>query len=87
MRAAPTAALLEHIDHGHGLACVRLAREPGRAVNRYAIVRLADAAVLGELRWAGRAGGYVLVPGPQTTWTSGVLSAVGVWLRRLNRQP
>ena len=29
MQAAATPALLEHLYRGHGLACVRLAREPG----------------------------------------------------------
>ena len=87
MQVAPTRALREHVYQGHGLACVRRARGPGRAVDRYAILRLADAVLLGELRWSGRERCYVLVPGPQTTWTSGVLSEVGVWLRRLNRQP
>jgi hypothetical protein len=76
----------ELVDTGHGVACVRLIREPGRTVDRYAIVRLVDQSVLGELRWSGKERCYVLVPQPQTVWASGILSEIGVWLRRLTRQ-
>ena len=72
------------IYRGHGVACVRLAHAPGRP-QRYAIVRMSDGAMLGELRWSGKGRCYVLVPGPQTAWESGMLSLVGVWLRRLTR--
>jgi hypothetical protein len=75
----------ELVYTGHGVACMRLVREPGRTVDRYAIVRLIDQAVLGELRWSGKGRCYVLLPQPQTVWTSGVLSLIGVWLRRLTR--
>jgi hypothetical protein len=78
---------LELVYTGHGVACVRLVREPGRTVDRYAIVRLVDQAVLGELRWSGRDRCYVLLSQSQTVWTSGILSEIGVWIRRLNRQP
>ena len=75
----------ELVDSGHGVACVRLVREPGRTTDRYAIVRQADHTVLAELRWSGKGRCYAFVPGPQTAWESGVLSAIGVWLRRLTR--
>ena len=77
----------DYVYRGHGLACIREARDHGRPRDRYALVRLTDVVTMGALRWSGQACGYVLVPAPQTLWASGVLSEIGVWLRRLNRQP
>jgi hypothetical protein len=78
-------AVDEIVYRGHDIACVRLAREPGRTLDRYAIVREADHAVLGELRWQGSQRRYVLVPRGETAWCSGWLCAVALWLRRLTR--
>jgi hypothetical protein len=64
----------EVLSQGHGVACIRLARAPGRTTDRYALVRQADAVVLGELRWSGKLRCSLLVPGAQTACTSGVLS-------------
>jgi hypothetical protein len=66
--------------------CIRLPKPPDRPRERYAILTAADGCVLGELRWSGRAQAYVLVPAERTVWGSGMLSEVGVWLRRLSRQ-
>jgi hypothetical protein len=63
---------------GRSCACVPVGPE------RYLLVARDDR-VIGELRWHARQQVWTFVPAPGTTWTSGALGDIGLWLRRLAR--
>jgi hypothetical protein len=65
----------------HGRACACVPAGPGR----YALVTH-DGRTIGELRWHARQQRWVFVPAANTSFPSGVLADIGVWLRRLQRE-
>src|SRR5215510_11731894 len=64
-----------------GRACACVAAGPGR----YALVTPAGR-VIGALRWHARQQTWVFLPEAGTSWTSGTLADVGLWLRRLQHE-
>jgi hypothetical protein len=74
-----TAATPAVLYQGRTCACV----EAGQGC--YAVVTRASNRVVGELRWHARQQCWMFVPAPGTSFTSGTLADLGVWLRRLSR--
>jgi hypothetical protein len=64
----------------HGRACACVPAGPGR----YALVT-PTGRVIGELRWHARQQAWVFLPAAGTSWTSGTLADVGLWLQRDTR--
>ena len=82
---SPSLTLAAHVYQGTHCICVRLAAPPGRTQPRYGILTI-KGRTIGTVRWHPRQRQYVLVPQPDTAWTSRDLAEVGLWLRRLTRE-